>query len=133
MRLATKTKHSLISKVHLLNLTIALFVLSLPAIVYAAPAPECQNTENQADLEKCIEGNKLVDMLQNIVNFLSAGVGVVVVIMIIIGGIQYITAGDNPSAVTAAKERIGNALLALVAFLFLFAFLQWLIPGGVFS
>lgn len=133
MRVLTKTKQHLSSKFFHLGLGLSLLVLFAPTFVYAAPAPECQNTDTQAKLEKCIEDNKLVDMLGNIVNFLSAGIGVVVVIMIIIGGIQYITAGDNPSAVTAAKQRIGNALLALVIFLFTFAFLQWLIPGGVFE
>jgi uncharacterized membrane protein len=71
--------------------------------------------------------------IQIIVNFLSAGVGIVVVAVIILGGIQYSMAGDNPQAVGSAKQRIINGLIALVAFLFIFAFLQWLIPGGVFS
>jgi hypothetical protein len=60
------------------------------------------------------------------------GVGVVVVGVIILGGIQYTMAGDNPQAVTAAKQRIINGLIALAAFLLMFAFLEWLIPGGIF-
>jgi hypothetical protein len=71
--------------------------------------------------------------LQNIVNFLSAAVGVVVIAVIIIGGVQYTIAGDNASALTAARQRITNGLIALFAFLFAWAFLQWLIPGGVFK
>jgi len=79
-----------------------------------------------------LKDNPIVDDINVVVNFLSIGVGVVVVAMIIIGGIQYSAAGDNPQALTAAKQRITNALIALFAFFFIFAFLQWLIPGGVF-
>jgi hypothetical protein len=76
--------------------------------------------------------NPIVDQLQTIVNFLSAGVGVVVVVMIVWGGIKYASAGDNPQAVADAKNHITNALLALLLFMLMFAFLQWLIPGGIF-
>ncbi len=57
--------------------------------------------------------------------------GIVVVMMIVIGGIQYSSAGSNPQAVAAAKKRITQAISALVIYIFLFAFLQWLVPGGV--
>jgi hypothetical protein len=58
---------------------------------------------------------------------------VVVVGMMILGGVQYSLAGDKPEAVTAARQRITNALLALVIFALTYTFLQWLIPGGVFD
>lgn len=76
--------------------------------------------------------NPIVKDLNAVVNFLSIGVGVVVIGMIIVGGIQYSMAGDNSQATQAAKQRIMNAAIALLAYLFLFAFMQWLIPGGVF-
>ncbi len=65
------------------------------------------------------------------INVLSAVVGVVIVIMVAVGGIQYSTARDNPQAIAAAKGRIVNALLALVFYLMGFALLQWLVPGGI--
>lgn len=80
-----------------------------------------------------LKENPIVKQLNNIVKFLSAGVAIVVIGMIIVGGIQYAIAGDNPTAVSAAKKRITDALLAFVVFLFTFAFLQWLIPGGIFN
>lgn len=63
-------------------------------------------------------------------NFLGAIVGLVVTIAIVFGGIQYASSADDPSKVAAAKSRIINAVIALIAFLFMFGFLQWLIPGG---
>lgn len=62
---------------------------------------------------------------------LSVLVGIVVVMMLVIGGIRYASAGSNPQAVTSAKKHISNALFALVLYLFMFAFLQWIIPGGI--
>ncbi len=88
--------------------------------------------DGSTDPEKCLKDNPLVRWTLFGINLLAAGVGVVVVIMIIIGGIQYASAGPNPQAVYAAKQKIANAVIALLAFFFLYAFLQYLIPGGVF-
>ena len=76
--------------------------------------------------------NPIVTWLNGIVNVLAGLVGVVVVGTIILGGIQYAAAGDKAEAVSAAKQRIINVLIALFAFLFIYAFLQWLVPGGIF-
>lgn len=65
------------------------------------------------------------------INVLSALVGVVVVLMIAVGGIQYSASRDNPQATAAAKDRIRNAIIALILYVFMWAFLQYLIPGGV--
>jgi hypothetical protein len=98
----------------------------------------CNNTEDakggvsQTKVNKCLNQSALVKDIQTIVNFLSAAVGVVIIAMLIVGGIQYSLAGDNASALTAARQRITNAVIALFAFLFAWAFLQWLIPGGIF-
>lgn len=86
---------------------------------------------------ECLDGIEancgIMEYVIIIINILSAVVGVIVVIMIVIGGIQYSTARDNPQGVAAARERIINALLALVSYLAITAFLQWVVPGGVFS
>jgi hypothetical protein len=87
---------------------------------------------DQDKVNNCLTQSPIVHDIQTIVNFLSAGVGVVVAGVIILGGIQYILAGGNATAVTAARQRIINGLIALFVFAFIFAFVQWLIPGGVF-
>lgn len=87
---------------------------------------KCNNTNT------CLANNPLINWIKIAINFLSVGVGVIVVIMIIIGGIQYASAGPNPQAVQAAKKRITNSLIALLAYFFVFAFMQWLVPGGIF-
>jgi hypothetical protein len=127
--------------------TVAVFIFCLPGVAFAAgcdtggkPPTVDKNgkavagvTANSADINNCLKGNKIFEDLNNIINFLGAGVGIVATGAIIVGGIQYAAAGGNPNSVTAAKKRITDALIALLAFLFLYAFLQWIVPGGVFS
>lgn len=113
-------------------------LLFWPSLALAADNDPCSNTAtnglvDQTKVKACLNQSPIVHDLQDIVNFLSAAVGVVVIAVIIIGGVQYTMAGDNASALTAARQRITNGLIALFAFLFAWAFLQWLIPGGVFK
>jgi hypothetical protein len=65
-------------------------------------------------------------------NILSALVGVIIVISLIWGGIQYSMAKSDPQAVAQARGRISNTVIALLLYIFMFAFLQWVIPGGPF-
>jgi hypothetical protein len=95
------------------------------------PSSPCDKVTDNNSLKECLRHDKLDQDINKIIDFLSAGVGVVVVGSIIMGGIQYTLAGDNSSKVTAAKQRIANSIFALIAFFFIFAFLQWIIPGGV--
>ena len=74
----------------------------------------------------------IIGLLNTVFNFVSGGIGLAVVINIIYAGIQYSTAQGDPSAVNKSKTRIRNALIAFLMYLSLSAFIQWLIPGGVF-
>lgn len=74
--------------------------------------------------------NLTIKYINPIISFLATLVGIVVVISVVLGGIQYSASGDNPQAAAAAKKRIVTALIAAVAFLFLWGFLEFIIPGG---
>ncbi len=112
-----------------------LALLLFTAFIFLPKLALAANCTDQTDtgVQKCLQHNQIIIDLNNIVNFLSAAVGIVIIAVIIIGGIQYSLAGDNPTATGAAKKRIANGLVALMAFIFTWAFLQWLIPGGIFS
>lgn len=82
----------------------------------------------------CLPKNPIVkEVINPIVNVLAGLVGVVCVAMIVVGGIQYSMARNNPQATAAARGKILNAVVAMIAFMFIWAFLQYLIPGGVFK
>jgi hypothetical protein len=87
------------------------------------------NNPNQDALDKCLNSNPIIKDIRLIVNLLSAGVGVVITGSIIFAGIQYAYAGNNSTTVGAAKKRIQDSLIALLAFFFVYAFLNWIIPG----
>jgi hypothetical protein len=58
--------------------------------------------------------SKIDSIVHTIVNLLSAVVGIVAVIMIIVGGFRYITSGGNDTSVTSAKNTILYAIIGLV-------------------
>jgi hypothetical protein len=93
---------------------------------------DCNGKLQAGAAEGSVDHCGIIDYLQIFINTLSALVGVVIVVMIIIGGIQYSASGDDPQKVQAAKSKITNALLALFVFVFMFAILQFLVPGGIF-
>lgn len=75
----------------------------------------------------------ILDFLYAIIRFLSIGVGIVITIALIVSGIQYSASEGNAEASTKAKKRVESALTGLVIYVFSYALLQFLIPGGVFK
>lgn len=71
---------------------------------------------------KTFSGGDLSSYLEAVFAFGISLAGILAVAMIVIGGIQYMTAYGNSSAVENAKERITQALLGL-----LLAVAAWLI------
>lgn len=84
--------------------------------------------------EETIDGSNcgIVRYLNIFMNLVSGIIAIAVIGNIIYAGIQYSTAQGDPGNVGKAKTRIRNALVAFLMYLSLFAFLQWLIPGGAF-
>ena len=113
------------------------FLLFWPAIpVFANTAqevaPEQQtnttlriNCEDASNPQTC-EGFRFFN---DALNLLASVVVSICVLLVIIAGIQYSIAREKPELALAAQMRIYKAMLALVLFVFMWAFLKWLIPG----
>jgi hypothetical protein len=92
---------------------------------------------DSADANSCLSecndtnGSCFYNVLQTIINFLTAGIGLVVVINIIIGGMQYILSDGNASDAVKGRKRIENSLLGFAAYALMYGVLSWLIPGGI--
>lgn len=84
-------------------------------------------------VDACKPGGPIFVYLAMIIKFLSGAVGLVIVLMIVIGGVQYITSAGDPGRVKEAKTRITNAVTGLVLFILMFALLNFLIPGGIIN
>lgn len=95
---------------------------------------EYDKNDCSADSYSQLNGDNcgVIGIILLITNVLSGLAATVIVAVMITGGIQYSMAGADPSKVQAAKQKIYNALIALVLFIFGFAIIQWLVPGGLF-
>jgi hypothetical protein len=106
----------------------------LAAALFAAPLlfagsalaaePDIQNslcggtslsTKSTTCAESTTAANTTIDgIIATVINLFSLVVGVVAVIMIIIGGLKYITSGGDSGNVTGAKNTILYAVIGLV-------------------
>lgn len=77
--------------------------------------------------------NAIQDLAFAIVRFLSYGVGIVIVISIIWAGIEYSTSEGSAEQTQSAKNRIRDAIVGLVIYIFAFSIIQYLVPGGLFA
>jgi heme A synthase len=74
--------------------------------------------------------NALTDATFAIIRFLSVGIGIIVVASMVWAGIQYTTSRGDPAAVSQAKQRIVNNVIALLVYIFAYAILNYVIPQG---
>jgi len=101
----------------------------------AQPAPEDaqpQLPDQKNDNATCPKGDCIFqEYLNPAVVVLTSLVGIGVTASIIYGGIQYATSADSPQKVSAAKTRIVKSIFVLLAYFLFYAFLNWIIPGGI--
>ena len=72
-------------------------------------------------------------VLNLVIDILSIGVGILGVIGITVVGTQYLTAGGNEEKTRKAKHRMFEIVIGLVAYVLLYAGVQFLLPGGHFT
>jgi len=87
--------------------------------------------DNKDTIDECVSNTPIMGYVNDFIKILSAVVGLVVTGVIIFAGIRYSSAGGDPNKVAEAKKLITNAVVALVSYIFLIAFLSWVVPGGV--
>ena len=90
------------------------------------------NTPEEVKTAILPENWKIEDILNMILLVVTTGVGIAAVGAIVYAGVLYITARDNAGQVSKAKTMIMNTVIGVVAYILMWAFLQWIIPGGVF-
>ncbi len=72
------------------------------------------DTPGQCSVAGSDATDRINSIVHTIVNLLSAIVGIVAVIMIIVGGFRYVTSGGNDTSVTSARNTILYAVIGLV-------------------
>lgn len=67
------------------------------------------------------------------INILTAGIGIAAVAGIVYGSILYTSAGGSPEQVKKAMGIITNVVIGVLAYALMYAGLNFLIPGGLFT
>lgn len=83
--------------------------------------------------EGTLESSGTWQLLILIVNIMTAGVGLVAIAMIAYAAFKYTTAQSDENQTKEAKEMIRNVAIGLMIYAFMWAGIQWLVPGGVFG
>ena len=103
---------------------IAAVVLGL-GLVGMATVPAAANAKEDlcagitAGGGNCTEdGSSLTKVIRVVIQILSLVAGVAAIIMIIVGGLRYITSGGDASKVASAKNAIIYAIIGLVVVVF---------------
>lgn len=82
--------------------------------------------------QDCIAKDQIImTWIKAILQFLATGVGIAVVGGIIWGGLLYMTARDSSAQTEKAVMVIVNSLLGLILFIFTYAIINFIIPGGI--
>lgn len=106
------------SKLVLALLFIGLGTVLVPGAVQAQSADDvCKGVGTATGGFGCSAPSESVtvnNVIGTAINILSAVVGVVAVIMIVIGGFKYVTSGGDASSVSSAKQTIIYAIIGLV-------------------
>lgn len=99
-------------------------MLSLASLVTAGPvyadAPDTNVLKNVDGID---------GLLKLVVNILLYGLGAAATLGVVIAGVLYLTARDNPQQVARAKMRLIEISIGLAAWAMLFMILKFLIPG----
>lgn len=117
---------------------VALIILGISSLGLAAPLlmTGTAGAAPQNTVQVCAAGgacdNFITKYINPFISLLTVVVGVAAAISIVVAGIQYASAGSDPGKVQKAKDRIGQTLLGLVAYILLFSFLNFIVPGGLF-
>lgn len=104
-------------------------LISFSPLVFAEDKPKNGGGDENAILK---DVNSIEELLNIALVTVSSGVGLLAIGSLIYAGVLYASAGANSSQVAKAKEMIRNTVIGIIAYTVMWAFLQWLIPGGVF-
>lgn len=77
------------------------------------------------------EGGSVFYVLRTVLQILSAGVGVLGILGVVIAGLMYLTARDNEAQVATAKKRLMSVAVGMLLFAVLGVGASWLMPGGL--
>lgn len=111
--------------------------MAVPAMAASCPsgtlrAGEDLPTVAQCNLPKDEEspgGGDLFTTIQGIINWVLAALGIVAVIMMIIGGVTYMTSQGDPGKTKKAKDTILYGIIGLIVALLAYAIVNFVLAN----
>ena len=125
-----------------IRITLAVSIATLfsgMVIVQPALAAECGGAQTSIIDCKDEKGGKIkgedaiFKVLSTIIKIMTGLIGLVAVGAVVYGAILYGSSGDSPENVKKAKDIWTNVVIGLVAFAFMVALLNFIIPGGAWQ
>lgn len=128
-----KKEQTMFKKITNSMLLVAALLLGSMALI--APVAHAADVDPKEEILKGVDkagggsssGTELNTIIENIVNLLLFVAGAVAVVMIIIGGIRYITSNGEQTHVKAAKETILYSVVGLIVALLAFAIVNFVV------
>ena len=115
-------------------IVLALFAVLALGLISPTTAQAATCDKNETVIIECGDDkNGIWAILLIVINVMTAGVGVLAVLGIVYASILWTTAEDKADQLNKAKGIITNVVIGLVAFLLMWAGLNFIVPGGVFE
>ena len=122
------TKRNIIVSVFITTVVIAGIVVAQPAL-----AASCAGADTSVISCDGEGSTALINIVKQVIQILTAGVGVAAVGAVIFGAVLYTTSEGSPDKIKKAREIWTNTVIGLLMFAFMVAITNFIIPGGVFN
>jgi hypothetical protein len=122
------TKRNIIVSVFITTVVIAGIMVTQPAL-----AASCAGADTSVISCDGEGSTALINIVKQVIQILTAGVGVAAVGAVIFGAVLYTTSEGSPDKVKKAREIWTNTVIGLLMFAFMVAITNFIIPGGVFN
>lgn len=109
-------------------------ILAAPSSSYAINVFEpCNTSSTAANSAVCADAGKAQsnDFINTIVNTLLYILGAIAVIMIIVGGIMYVTSGGDAGNVKKAKDTILYSVIGLIVAILAFTIINFVVAAFI--
>ena len=108
-----------------------MFIINIPVYACGGGGLSVPCNVTEAVYNGSTQQNPIVQWLVFGINVISALIGLGAILMIIVAGIEYSSAGDNAQSVQSAKKKITNVFIGIAVYVAFYSIMNWLIPGGV--
>lgn len=112
-------------------LSVTAVVFLTPLVLTTAPVSADAKTQINEGVGSVNDGNQtdLSGFITNIINIMLFLAGAVAVLMIIIGGIRFVTSGGDAGSVKSAKDTVLYSVIGLIVVILAYAIVSFVVEN----